>query len=108
MVTLYGLIHCATEITTEPSKSSSNTPIEEKEKHRDNKGGEISTDMEEQAKSKEETMDLFPKSFIISASAALNSACSFVFFFLLLSLLMLMHFEEFLRLEKIHVLYYIY
>lgn len=30
LVTLHGLIHCATEITTEPSKSSFNAWMEEK------------------------------------------------------------------------------
>lgn len=54
LVTLHGVIHCAAEIITEPSKSSFNASIEEKEKHRDNKG---ETDIHrhgEQAKSKAE------------------------------------------------------
>lgn len=39
LVTLHRLIHCSTEITAEPSKSSFNASIEEEEKHVDNKGG---------------------------------------------------------------------
>ncbi len=66
LVTLHEVIHCAAEIITEPSKSSFNASIEEKEKHRDNKGD---TDMHghgEQAKSKAEKKDQFLKSFIKS------------------------------------------
>lgn len=37
LVTLHGVIHCAAEITTEPSKSYFNASIEGKEKQRDNK-----------------------------------------------------------------------
>lgn len=66
MVTLHGVIHCATEITTEPSKSSFNASIEGKERRRDNKG---ETDIHrhgEQVKSKAGEKDHFPKSFIKS------------------------------------------
>lgn len=67
MVTLHGVIHCATEIITEPSKSSFNTSIEEKERHRNNKGETDIRGHEDQAKSKtEEEKDQFPKSIIES------------------------------------------
>lgn len=59
LVTLDGVIHCAPEITTEPSKSFFNASIEEKEKHRDNKGGTDIHRHGEQVKSKAEKKDHF-------------------------------------------------
>lgn len=63
LATLHGLIHCATEIITEPTKSSFNVSVEEKEKCQVNKG---ETDIHRhrgQVKSKEEKKGQFPKSF---------------------------------------------
>lgn len=64
MVTLHGVIHCATEIITEPSKSSFNALVEERKSHRDNNR---ETDIHrhgDQAKSKaEKKKEKFPKSF---------------------------------------------
>jgi len=64
LITLQRVIHCAPEITTEPSKSSFNAAMEEKETRGDDKR---ETDIHrhgEQAKSKAENKDHFPKSFI--------------------------------------------
>lgn len=66
LVTLHGVIHCATEITTEPSKSSFNASIAEKEKYRDNKGETDIHRCGEQAESKLGCKDPFAKSFILS------------------------------------------
>lgn len=69
---MHGVIHCAPEIITEPSKSSFNALIEEKEKHSDDNKRE--TDIHrhrEQAKSKKHKKDYF-KSFIESVISGIK------------------------------------
>lgn len=67
MVTLHGLTHCATEITTEPSKSSCNALTAEKEERRDNKGATDIHRHEARMKSKAvQKKDQFSKSFMDS------------------------------------------
>lgn len=71
LATLHGVIHCAPEIITEPSKSSFNAPIEEKEKHSDNKRETDIHRHSKQAKSKKHKKDYF-KSFIESVISGIK------------------------------------
>lgn len=72
LATLDGVIHCATEIITELSRSSFNASIEEKEKHKDNKA---ETDIHRhggQAKSKLDKKGQYPKSFTESVISGIK------------------------------------